>query len=371
MTTTNNEPKDNGEQDKLTLVPPQPEKRIITILGTQGLSVNDYSIAELKILLKLVEHTQKTIIESVIPQRLGRDYFPVSPEVMAEGHVKITMKLCELGFGGNHLLWLRGLLKKMERKGIEIPFKVGEMTSYSPYPQLFKSEVYKNRKGIWMVTFRLDKDLLRFFYSFDKGAGRIDLNAVNACKGTSSIKMYIIMNCWASKGYTCIKPDKLIAMLHGSKTFYKSWSTLEHKALKFACKDLKRLYDNHLIDQYLSYQPFFNDTKEHQRHAMPEHITFTIHDRRNSGNGDLEQVSEELRGRRSQLKMLLTMRYGVTEETAKKLSMRLSLDMLGELNDWFQHKNYYIEKCKAEHHKMNIANYIAKGLDGFFNDKNV
>lgn len=371
MATTNNFTNGEGGQDKLTLLRFQPKKRTLTILGTQGLSVNDYSIAELKILLKLVEHTQKTIIECVIPQRLSHDYFPVSPMVMEAGYAEITMKLSELGFGGHHLLWLRGLLKKMERKSIKIPFKVGEMTSYSPYPQLFKSEVYKNRKGIWMVTFRLDKDLLRFFYSFDKGAGRIDLNAVNACKGTSSIKMYIIMNCWASKGYTCIKPDKLIALLHGSKTFYKSWSSLEHKALRFACKDLKRLYDNHIIDQYLSYQPFFYETKDYQRHAMPEHITFTIHDRKNSGDCDPEQVSTELRGKRIQLKLLLTIQYGVSEETAKKLSARLSLDMLGELSDWFQHKNYYIEKCKAEHRKMNIANYIAKGLNGFFNDKNV
>lgn len=30
----------------------------------------------------------------------------------------------------------------------------------------------------------------------------------------------------------------------------------------FACKDLKRLYQNHIIDQYLTYKPFFLEEGE-------------------------------------------------------------------------------------------------------------
>ena len=351
------------------MLPNQPKRNLITILGVQGLSCNDFSTAEIKIALKIIEHGQRVITEYSIPYRISRDSFFFTPEQVAAHHVDVTMRLSELGFGVKHLAWLRDLLEKMEGKKIKIPFKVGDITSYAPFDGLFKSEVFKNRKGIWMVTFRFDTNLLRYFYSFDKGAGRIDLNAINACGGASSMKLYIIMNCWASKGYTSIKPAKLMDLFHGDSHYYTSWSALERKALRFACDDLKRLYDNHIIDQYLTYQPYFEEAEEQQHHHMPEHITFTIHDRKNSGDVEEGIVSQELIGRRCQLKMRLAYRYGVKDEVAKMLSQRLSLDMLGELSDWFLHKDYYIEKCKSEHHKMNTGSYIAKSLDGFFRDK--
>lgn len=37
------------------------EKNIITLLGVQGLSHNDYSIVELKVMLQLIKHAQKIV----------------------------------------------------------------------------------------------------------------------------------------------------------------------------------------------------------------------------------------------------------------------------------------------------------------------
>lgn len=108
-----------------------------------------------------------------------------------------------------------------------------------------------------MVKFRFDNNVIRFFYSFDKGVSRIDLNAINQCRSASSIKLYIIMNCWGAKGFTICKTAHIQQLMHGREDYYKTWSALDNKCLTFACKDLKRLYQNHIIDQYLTYKPFF------------------------------------------------------------------------------------------------------------------
>ena len=71
--------------------------------------------------------------------------------------------------------------------------------------------------------------------------------------------------------------------MHGREDYYKTWSELDRKCLTFACKDLKRLYRNHVIDQYLTYKPFFLEEGKKVMHHLPVHITFTLHDRRTSG----------------------------------------------------------------------------------------
>lgn len=72
--------------------------------------------------------------------------------------------------------------------------------------------------------------------------------------------------------------------MHGRKDYYASWSELERKTIRFACKDLKRLYNHHIIDFYLTYQAFFREEGEKKHHHMPDHITFTLHDRRSTGD---------------------------------------------------------------------------------------
>ena len=102
---------------------------------------------------------------------------------------------------------------------------------------------------------------------------------------------------------------------------------------------------------------------------MPEHITFTLHNRRNSGDTTGGgKIPEELAAARIKLKIRLIFSYKVEESCAVKLSNRLSLDMLGELSDWFIRKAYYLHKCEVEHKKINTGAYIAKALDGFFKD---
>ena len=236
----------------------QQEKQLIAILGVQGLSYQNYSVAELKIVLQIIRHAQKVILDYVVPYHTTSQTFNgFTSEQRAAGHTDVVMKLSEFKFGAGHYPQLRDAIQRIESKPILLPFKQGDQTYYRKFSCLFKSEIYQNRHKNWMVKFRFDNNVIRFFYNCDKGVSRIDLNAINQCRGASSIKLYLIMNCWAAKGFTISKTAHIQQLMHGREDYYKTWSALDNKCLTFACKDLKRLYRNHIIDQYLTYKPFF------------------------------------------------------------------------------------------------------------------
>ena len=180
------------------------------------------------------------------------------------------------------------------------------------------------------------------------------------------------MNCWAVKGFTISKTAHIQQLMHGREDYYKTWSALDNKCLTFACKDLKRLYRNRIIDQYLTYKPFFLEEGEKVKHHLPEHITFTLHDRRTSGEtAEGGEVSSELRGQRSKLKLRLQCNYDVSEKKAEQLSGYLRLDMIGDLEDFFLRKDYYIANCKRSNKKMNMGGYMTTAMVGFFKDHGV
>ena len=346
----------------------QQEKQLIAILGVQGLSYQNYSVLELKIVLQIIKHAQKAILGYVIPYQVTSQTFNgFTAEQRAADHTDVIMKLSEFPYGAHHYPQLRDAIKRIESQPILLPFKLEKQTLYRKFACLFKSEIYQDRHKNWMVKFRFDNNVIRFFYSFDKGVSRIDLNAINQCRSASSIKLYIIMNCWGAKGFTICKTAHIQQLMHGREDYYKTWSALDNKCLTFACKDLKRLYQNHIIDQYLTYKPFFLEEGKKEKHHLPEHITFTLHDRRTSGEtAEGAEVSSELRGQRSKLKLRLQCNYDVSEKKADQLSGYLRLDMIGDLEDFFLRKDYYIANCRRSNKKMNMGGYMTTAMIGFF-----
>lgn len=249
----------------------QQEKQLIAILGVQGLSYQNYSVVELKIVLQIIKHAQKAILGYVIPYQVTSQTFNgFTAEQRAADHTDVIMKLSEFPYGAHHYPQLRDAIKRIESQPILLPFKLEKQTLYRKFACLFKSEIYQDRHKNWMVKFRFDNNVIRFFYSFDKGVSRIDLNAINQCRSASSIKLYIIMNCWGAKGFTICKTAHIQQLMHGREDYYKTWSALDNKCLTFACKDLKRLYQNHIIDQYLTYKPFFLEEGKKEKHHLPD-----------------------------------------------------------------------------------------------------
>jgi hypothetical protein len=78
----------------------QQEKQLITILGVQGLSYQNYSVVELKIVLQIIKHAQKAILGYVIPYHVTPQTFSnFTVEQRAAGHTDVTMKLSEFSYG--------------------------------------------------------------------------------------------------------------------------------------------------------------------------------------------------------------------------------------------------------------------------------
>ena len=114
-------------------------------------------------------------------------------------------------------------------------------------------------------------------------------------------------------------------------------------------------------------KPFFLEEGKKEKHHLPEHITFTLHDRRTSGEtAEGAEVSSELRGQRSKLKLRLQYNYDVSEKKADQLSSYLRLDMIGDLEDFFLRKDYYIANCRRSNKKMNMGGYMTTAMIGFF-----
>ena len=158
----------------------QQEKQLIAILGVQGLSYQNYSVVELKIVLQIIKHAQKAILGYVIPYRLTSQTFNgFTAEQRAAGHTDVIMKLSEFPYGAHHYPQLRDAIKRIESHPIQLPFKQGDQTYYRKFSCLFKSEIYQDRHKNWMVKFRFDNNVIRFFYNYDKGVSYIDLNAIN------------------------------------------------------------------------------------------------------------------------------------------------------------------------------------------------
>lgn len=141
----------------------QQEKQLMTILGVQGLSYQNYSVAELKIVLQIIRHAQKVIQDYVVPYQVTSQTFNgFTAEQRAADHTDVIMKLSEFPYGAHHYPQLRGAIKRIESQPILLPFKQAERTLYRKFACLFKSEIYQDRHKNWMVKFRFDNNVIRF-----------------------------------------------------------------------------------------------------------------------------------------------------------------------------------------------------------------
>lgn len=351
------------EPEPLLLHEDTHKKDIISILGTQGLMHNDYNAAEYKLLMLFIKHNQNVIKKFIVPANLLHGHLPFTKEQFQAGHVDIVIPLKEFGHNSSNNLWLRDKLIQMAKKPIGIPYKMNDETYYKYFDHLFTPDFYRSSNGSWMAKLRFDYTLMQHFFAFDKGVTNIDLNAMSRMSNMVTRKMYVILHCWSKKGYTCITPDRLMLLEKGTRV-YKYFGDLEAKMLLVAQQELKSLYDKNVIDEYFTYKPFYlTGVKK----AMPDHISITLHEREYVE--PTEAALETQAYYQLKLKMKLIYTYGVKEKIATELSLHMRTDYVGELHDWFLHKDYFIAQQIRNHKPMNKAAYIVAGLRGFFHDK--
>ena len=341
-----------------------PTKNIIDVLGVQGLMYNSYTIPQHKVFMCILKHAQCFIKNYVVHYRILHKHLPFTTEQRAAGHMDSHISLKEFGIKPQNYPWLKSVIINMGKMPVAIPAKVGNTTCYKMFDHLFTPSFYKNRKGVWMVRLRYSLPVIEYFYTFDKGVGTVDLNALNLMRNVASRKLYVILHCWVNHGYTDIKPERLMKMLNGPTPHFHYYSDFDSKQLLVAQQEIKSLYDKQLIDDYFTYTPFYADNV---RKPLPDHITFNLHERRYQQ--DSKDYLSEKGYWQLQLKLKLINHYNVETKTAIDLSQHLSLEMVADLHNWFLHKDYFITKCESQGKRMNKPGYIVTGLRGFFHDK--
>lgn len=146
---------------------------VISLLGVQGLSRNNYSVVQLKVVLAIIGHAQKVIknyvVDGQMPNKSMRKR--LTARQMADGYVVVVIRLSDLCAHTSRYSQVKNAIVDMaKRKPIAIPYKcdVNQMTYYAEFPRLFSCEFIR-MGGHLAVEFRFSNDLLDYFYSFDKG----------------------------------------------------------------------------------------------------------------------------------------------------------------------------------------------------------
>ena len=340
-------------------------RNIIDVLGVQGLMYNSYTMPQHKVLICILQHSQNLIKNYVVRYRLQHKHLPFNTEQRAAGHMDNEIPLKDFGVKPQNYPWLKNVIHSMGAQSVSVPVKVGSVTCYEKLDYLFTHTFYKNSKGVWMVKLKYPLHVIEYFYAFDKGVGTVDVNVLNRMKNVATRKMYVILHCWVNHGYTDIKPERLMKMLNGITHHFHYYSDFDNKQLLVAQQEIKRLYDQHLTDDFFTYTPFYADNV---KKTFPDHITFNLHYRSMQEPDDEAALSERSYWK-TQLKLKLITHYDVEEKTAADLAQRLTIDMVAELHNWFLHKEYFILKCEQQGKRMNKAGYIVSGLRGFFLDK--
>ena len=354
---------DNQEPEPILLHEDTHKKDLISILGTQGLMYNDFNAAEYKLLMLIIKHNQKVIKQYIVPANLQHGHLPFTKEQFQAGHVDIVIPFKEFGYNRSNNLWLKDKLCQMAKKPIDIPYKMNDTTYHKHFGSLFTPDCYRLSDSSWVACLHFDYELMQYLFAFDKGVAHIDLNAMGRMHSVATRKMYVFLHCWAARGYTSISPTSLMLLLKGREA-YQYFGDLEAKQLLTAQQELKSLFDKSIIDEYFTYKPFY---QAHIKKAMPDHISFTLHNRKYVE--PTEEMMELQAYWQLQLKVKLIYTYGVEEKTAIDLSLHMRTDYVGELHDWFLHKDYFIAQQILHHKPMNKAAYIVGGLRGFFHDK--
>lgn len=354
--------KENPEEQGFFTVE-TPKKDVINVLGTQGLMYNDYSMPQHKVLMTIIKHGQAVIKQYIVPRKICHQSTILTPDQVAAGYVDVDIPLKEFGFSATNYTWLKGVLDNMGELPIAIPFRTGNITQYMQWPRLFKAQYYKKPSGQWMAKLRFRASVMNYFFAFDKGVTNIDLGELNLFRNVCTRKLYVILRCWADHGFTTMGPLHLMRILKGREA-YTYYSDLENKQLLIAQQEMKALYDKGVLDSYFTYLPYY---PEGLKTAMPTQISITRHYRKYQE--PTEEIKAEQKHWQLQLKLKLMNSYDINEETAIDLSRHMRIDYVGELHNWFLHKDYFIKKCQQEHRPMKKSGYIVTGLNGFFSDK--
>ena len=103
-----------------------PRNNVISLLGVQGLSRNNYSVVQLKVVLAIIGHAQKVIKDYVVDGQMPNKSMRkrLTAKQMTDGYVVVVIRLSDLCAHTSRYSQVKNAIVDMaKRKPIAIPYK--------------------------------------------------------------------------------------------------------------------------------------------------------------------------------------------------------------------------------------------------------
>lgn len=333
--------------------------------AVQSLTISDYTTYENTIQMRIIKVGQPDI-KDAIEQQTKFGHLVLTPREASEHmrHVKIPLRKLEPNRG--HYARLRAALEDMSRKPVCLAYvnKSGKV-AFGQYPQLFSATFYHENRTPY-AELHFSTDLLHYYLNISMGYHKLDLSMYFSFKYLSTRQMFRLYAAYFKGGRTKLRPQVVAGLLSGSCR-YQNYASVEKNLLKPAAEELSRRYRNGSCDVHFRYAPVYNPTLgTHTKWCDMLTFTFMSREDEHPEGARLEQ----LRGFQTKTKVLLMYAWGVKEQVAIDLCRRIRLDMMAELDDFFDHKKWFVQRMADRGTPIRSkAGYVVKALADFLAER--
>lgn len=343
----------------------QNQESKIVELYVQCFTLNDYTIYEHKLLLRILKYCQPDIHVAITQQSRGDKRLAFSREENAEQVRHVKIPISELEPCRNHHDRARTSLTDMAHKEINIPYQMApKQRGYIKYPQLFTVSFCREGKKDYAIL-HLKLEVLRRYLSIDMGYHTFDVDKCLSFRHFSTRQMYRFYYAYFAKGYLKMNP-RFIASTFSVKGNYPGYASIAQKLLLPACEEMEKAYQNHQCDLHFTFKPSYADPSHHEMWA--DTVYFNFMERQD------EELSPEkkelLDGYQHQVNLTLVIGWGLDAKVAYQFSSRIEYTMRSDIDILLSNKEWYRKKKEREGIPLgNPAGYIRRALEKFFAER--
>lgn len=350
-------------------------------MGVQGLTKDNYSTYQSKILMRIKLYQQADIIEAIRQQAM-HGKLVLSSRVASEMKKEIDIPLRKLEPSSSHTGYLIKALEDMTHKPVLIPLRdASGAVRYRRFDRLF-SVTFFERNHCRYVRLTVPAMVLQYYLAWDFGYHRIDIAVYLSMHHRSTMKLYQLLQTYKSYDNIRFFVEHITKMLSGPDSHYNSYASVDAHLLSVAREEMDSLYERGLVEYRYTYRAVYADKegstidkkkngKTKERNARwPKMIVFGITYRR-----DVEldkKAKNELEVNRSMLFFLLRHDWNVEENTAHSLANQLPPGHMGLVNDLLERCEAEVKKArKAGHPIANPQGYVVNSLKRFYEEHKV
>lgn len=344
-------------------------------LNVQGLTITPYTRYQNELLIKLLEYVQADIKDAINQQReLGYKHLMFTAEEQ-QSHVR--RRQCPLSFlekRKGHYGRAKIALTQMSNQEVWIPYyKAKGVMAYGVFPRLFQVSFEKVRSRL-MVNLEFDTLLYTYYFNNEMGYHNLNLDQLFSFHRNATRQMYRLYYAYFSLGRQSASYGS-VAQILSSKNTFTNIKEIKENLLEPARKELHAAFYAKHSSFHFSYSTSLKPDStasaqpgQEEKQLLRKRIIFNFFTQEDEHLTADRQA--ELDQYQSQLWFHLKNNWGVKDEVAKRISLRVKIWMLAEVSDILEHKEWFVKKMKSQNKPLhNPAGYIVKSLGAFLDEK--